>query len=132
MKEMKESMLAKRGDKGFTLMEMLIVVAIIAILVAIAIPIFNTQLDNARKAVDQANMRSVESEAVTTAMSTSITSATTYYGIKTGDSISVATSKTGATGYNQTTQGAIAAGAGIVQVSVTTGYVPTASWVSAS
>lgn len=44
--------------KGFTLMEMLIVVAIIAILIAIAIPTFSSQLNKARKSTDQANIRS--------------------------------------------------------------------------
>lgn len=44
--------------KGFTLMEMLIVVAIIAILIAIAIPTFSSQLEKAREASDQANIRS--------------------------------------------------------------------------
>ena len=47
-----------KSSKGFTLMEMLIVVAIIAVLVAIAIPTFTTSLNNARLATDQANIRS--------------------------------------------------------------------------
>ncbi|MEG2003287.1 MAG: prepilin-type N-terminal cleavage/methylation domain-containing protein [Clostridia bacterium] len=47
-----------RNKKGFTLMEMLIVVAIIAVLVAIAIPVFSSSLDKAKKATDQANIRS--------------------------------------------------------------------------
>ena len=38
----------KNNNKGFTLMEMLIVVAIIAVLVAIAIPVFTNQLEKAR------------------------------------------------------------------------------------
>ena len=48
----------RKSKKGFTLMEMLIVVAIIAVLVAIAIPTFSSQLDKARLATDQANVRS--------------------------------------------------------------------------
>ena len=47
-----------RKRKGFTLMEMLIVVAIIAILVAIAIPTFNSSLHKARVAAGWANVRS--------------------------------------------------------------------------
>lgn len=61
MKEMiqaRKEELQKRGVSGFTLMEMLIVVAIIAVLVAIAIPVFSSQLDNARKQADAANIRS--------------------------------------------------------------------------
>ena len=47
-----------KNSKGFTLMEMLIVVAIIAVLIAIAIPTFNASLNRARVATDQANIRS--------------------------------------------------------------------------
>ena len=47
-----------KSSKGFTLMEMLIVVAIIAVLVAIAIPTFTTSLNKARVATDEANIRS--------------------------------------------------------------------------
>ena len=46
------------NKKGFTLMEMLIVVAIIAILVAIAIPTFNSALNKSKVATDTANIRS--------------------------------------------------------------------------
>jgi prepilin-type N-terminal cleavage/methylation domain-containing protein len=48
----------KNNKKGFTLTELLIVVAIIGILVAVAIPIFNQQLKKARFATNQANARS--------------------------------------------------------------------------
>ena len=53
-----------KNTKGFTLMEMLIVVAIIAILIAIAIPNFTAQLEKAREAADIANIRSSYSEAM--------------------------------------------------------------------
>ena len=47
----------KRNNKGFTLAELLIVIAIIAILIAIAIPVFAAQLENARLQTDHANIR---------------------------------------------------------------------------
>ena len=47
-----------QNKKGFTLVEMLIVVAIIAILIAIAIPIISATLERAREAVDDGNWRS--------------------------------------------------------------------------
>ena len=48
----------KLNKKGFTLAELLIVIAIIAILIAIAIPVFSGQLENAKLQADHANMRS--------------------------------------------------------------------------
>ena len=54
------------NKKGFTLAELLIVVAIIAVLVAIAIPIFTSQLEKSRDAVTVANLRSAYAEASTT------------------------------------------------------------------
>lgn len=52
----------KNNKKGFTLAELLIVVAIIAVLVAISIPIFTAQLEKAREATDEANIRSAYAE----------------------------------------------------------------------
>lgn len=46
--------------KGFTLGELLIVVAIIAVLVAISIPIFTNHLERARRAVDLSNARNIK------------------------------------------------------------------------
>ena len=48
----------KRIRNGFTLMEMLIVIAIIAVLIVIAIPVFASQLEKSREAADLANVRS--------------------------------------------------------------------------
>ena len=52
----------KLNKKGFTLAELLIVVAIIAVLVAIAIPIFTSQLEKSREATDAANIRDYYAE----------------------------------------------------------------------
>ncbi len=53
-----------RMNKGFTLAELLIVIAIIAGLVAIAIPVFNKNLESAREAYDIHTMRQAASAAI--------------------------------------------------------------------
>ena len=53
----------KMNKKGFTLAELLVVVAIIAVLVAISIPIFTAQLEKSREATDAANIRAAYAEA---------------------------------------------------------------------
>lgn len=52
----------KKNNKGFTLAELLIVVAIIAVLTAIAIPVFTTQLEKSREATDMSNLRAAYAE----------------------------------------------------------------------
>ena len=59
----------KTNKKGFTLAELLVVVAIIAVLVAIAIPIFTSQLEKSREAVDAANIRAAYAEVVSNKIS---------------------------------------------------------------
>lgn len=51
----------RKNSKGFTLAELLIVVAIIGVLVAIGIPIFNSQLEKARRTVDLDHARIIGS-----------------------------------------------------------------------
>lgn len=53
-----------RNRKGFTLAELLIVVAIIAVLTAIAVPLFVSALNKADNAVRDANIRAVRGEAI--------------------------------------------------------------------
>lgn len=60
---------SKKSKKGFTLPELLIVVAIIAVLVAISIPVFNSQLEKSREATDLANVRNAYSKVMVAAMS---------------------------------------------------------------
>ena len=58
----------KQNKDGFTLMEMLIVIAIIAVLIAVAIPVFASQLEKAREATDLANVRSAYAKVSTEAL----------------------------------------------------------------
>ena len=66
----------KNNKKGFTLAELLIVVAIIAVLVAIAIPVFSAQLEKSREATDLANIRSAYAEVVVEAIEGTATNKT--------------------------------------------------------
>lgn len=54
--------------KGFTLAELLVVVAIVAILAAISIPIFTRRLEASREATDLANVRSAYAEVMAAVM----------------------------------------------------------------
>ena len=87
----------KNNNKGFTLAELLIVVAIIAVLTAIAIPVFTSQLEKSREATDLSNCRAYYSE---------ITSA-----ILTGD-LDAASSKISVQGLEATSSGAKGVAAG--------------------
>lgn len=59
----------KSDQKGFTLAELLVAVAIIGILVAVSIPLFNTQIEKAREATDLANLRAAKAAAIVAASS---------------------------------------------------------------
>lgn len=74
--------LFKKDQKGFTLAELLIVVAIIAVLVAISIPIFTSQLEKSREATDLANIRAAYAEVMTAALTEDKTANNTQTGVK--------------------------------------------------
>ena len=67
-----------KNKKGFTLAELLIVVAIIGVLVAVSIPIFTSQLEKSREATDLANMRSAKAAAVAEWMSGDMSGSVEY------------------------------------------------------
>ena len=62
---MKNLLKKLKNKKGFTLAELLIVVAIIAVLVAISIPIFSSQLEKSRDAVSISNIRAAYAQSQT-------------------------------------------------------------------
>lgn len=75
----------KNNKKGFTLAELLIVVAIIAVLVAVAIPVFTTQLERSREATDVANVRSAYAALMADYIATGSASGTTVTAQQTQD-----------------------------------------------
>ena len=79
----------KMNKKGFTLIEMLVVIAIIAILVSIIIPVVSNSTAKAQAATNAANLRSVKAEIVTDMLSTGKTAQ---------EAADAADSKWGATG----------------------------------
>ena len=58
----------KMNRKGFTLVEMLVVIAIIAILVAVIIPTVSSSTSKAKAATDAANLRSAKAAATISAL----------------------------------------------------------------
>ncbi len=103
MKNMKEKLSAKLKKKnGFTLIEMLVVVAIIVILVLVSIPMVNSSLNKAKKATDEANERAAKAVATIMLLTDEDKVKTTmYYDAKDG---TLKESINGIEKYGQSTQ----------------------------
>ena len=98
----------KMNKKGFTLIEMLVVIAIIAVLVAIIIPTVTSATDKAGAATNAANLRSVYAELMTDMLSagadetgyvivSEASDGTLSYALATGDNAPPAAAKVGTT-----------------------------------
>ncbi|SHN54406.1 prepilin-type N-terminal cleavage/methylation domain-containing protein [Butyrivibrio hungatei DSM 14810] len=83
---MKKMMNRLNRKDGFTLAELLIVVAIIAVLVAVSIPIFTSRLEKAREATDLANLRAAYAAGVADYLGNNYTTdqPAKYYNVQTG------------------------------------------------
>ncbi len=94
----------KLNKKGFTLAELLIVVAIIAVLVAVSVPIFSSKLEKAREATDVANMRAAKAAAAALYLSdeSEVSKDKPYY--YDADNGVLKSEKTGIKGYGQGTK----------------------------
>ena len=62
-----------KNKKGFTLVELMVVVAIMGILVAVAVPVYNNATEKARINTCQTNCRTIESAMMTYATSEAVT-----------------------------------------------------------
>lgn len=81
---MREFLRKKLNKRGFTLAELLIVVAIIGVLVAVSIPIFSTQLEKSRENTDIANMRAAKAAAIAMYLDNNEIADTYYYDAEQG------------------------------------------------
>ena len=97
-------------NKGFTLAELLIVVAVIAVLAAISIPVFTGRLETSREGTDIANLRSAYAVAQTDLLTSDYSNYNTtsspyvgYYDTASGTVKSTAGGDTGAKAIGKAT-----------------------------
>lgn len=75
----------KMNKKGFTLIEMLVVIAIIAILVSIVIPVVGNSTEKAKEAKDAANIRAAITEATAKGLANGTSASVTVNLTQSGD-----------------------------------------------
>lgn len=134
MIEMRNVLSTKLNKKGFTLAELLVVVAILAILVAVSIPIFTGKLNEAKKTTDEANMRAAKAAAVTEYLQDDANDTATekiyYYNAKDGNVTSDGNVAKEIAGYSQSSANG-GKDAKIVKITVTAnGKKVDTAWVA--
>ena len=114
---------------GFTLAELLIVVAIIGVLTAVAIPVFSSQLEKSREATDIANLRSAKAAAVSKYLADDLTEGTYYFDAQKGILVSEDNFTDGSiTGYGKGTNKEGATGNSFETSAIANGTI-SMSWV---
>ena len=93
----------KKKNKGFTLAELLIVVAIIAILVAISLPLFSSQIAKANLQADQTHVSAAKASAVAEYLDTNSHDTSTYY-FDAGIAMANKNNSEGIAGYGKSTK----------------------------
>ena len=94
-----------KGKKGFTLAELLIVVAIVGVLSAVAIFIFSSHLEKSREATDIANLRSAKATAVSKYLADDLIDGVFYFDTQKGVLVSEDDFTDGSiTGYGKGTE----------------------------
>lgn len=93
----------KKKNKGFTLAELLIVVAIIAILVAISLPLFSSQIAKANLQADQTHVSAAKASAVAEYLDTNSHDTITYY-FDAGIAMANKDNSEGIAGYGKSTK----------------------------
>lgn len=95
--------MSKMKNKGFTLAELLIVVAIIAILVAISLPLFSSQIAKANLQADQTHVSAAKASAVAEYLDTNSHDTITYY-FDAGIAMANKNNSEGIAGYGKSTK----------------------------
>ena len=117
------------NKKGFTLAELLIVVAIIAILVAISIPVFAGKLESARESTDKANERAAKAAALNVYLEEQ-SEGTWYYDAENGKLVKDTTTITTAYGKSSKYPSGAPAVGKIIKINVNDAGEVEITWVS--